>query len=190
MNNDTSTSKKPRFDLFSMKNYNKQKDKQKDTQGHKRKNTQKSSFMSKHNKCPKDKVATTEKWFEERMLYQRDTRSSSVNNPKVTNPEKHMTLDKLETEILKIKHKNCQICLKENTPEFIHMERCSHQFCKECVQEYKSLYNRCPTCSKVINLDYIEEYEGGEIIIPSYTNFRYYGTDFCDFNYNWYTSVY
>lgn len=191
--------KKPRFDLFKTRGYTQKGDgkRNEDKKGERYPN---STFAGKYNKCSKDRIAVTEKWFEERLASQRVASTSPINTPDLKTEVKHMTLDELETEILKIKHKSCGVCNKQHNEidnklgctkqDIIKLERCCHQFCSMCIEGYQSFYNRCPVCSRVINLDIIEEYEGGEIIIPSYNNFQYYYTDFCYNYYNEYDAVY
>lgn len=53
---------------------------------------------------------------------------------------------------------------------------CKHTFCLECIYKHKNLWNRCPTCCKVIDQSKVETYEGSIPNIPSYDTFIYEDT--------------
>jgi hypothetical protein len=158
-NNSDSNIKPPKYELFRKKNSI---------------NTNKrcsSSFNYRNAKCPKDKLQVTEKWFEERL-----TQISPTNN------DKPLSLNELEDQILQSNAQSIVVCDKccKQYSNTIKTERCNHSFCSNCIDEYKILYNRCPKCSCIINLDNAKHYEDDDIIIPSYDNFHYYNLIYDD----------
>ena len=86
------------------------------------------------------------------------------------------SLNDIEVQILVKKHLLCSICNISPEPEQkVELERCKHTFCKDCVCDFSFLYNRCPSCSKIIDAKCSELYEGDDFYIPSYDRFDYFG---------------
>ena len=168
----------PRYELFSKRIHREEKERKKTKYSKKSKspeNKNLSAFHGKDGKCPKNKLKITEKWFEERLStrqspppIQSSLESSPVLRPissPITIPQDNLSLEELETQLLKRKHIHCSICNNsENT-----MESSNY-----LIDEMKSLYNRCPNCNKVIHEHLLNEYEGcDELKGIDYNNFRY-----------------
>ncbi len=70
----------------------------------------------------------------------------------------------------------CNLCNQLPTDKTM-LTNCNHTFCLDCIYKHKHIWNRCPTCCKVIDYSKIEKYEGTVPTIPIYESFSYIGED-------------
>jgi len=121
-----------------------------------------------------------ERWFQERMispLSVPDTQTESNTDTEIKSMyySDSPSLNDIESQILAKKHTLCRICNSNPEPEQkLELERCHHIFCKDCVCYFSFLYNRCPSCSKIIDEKCSDLYEGDDFYIPCYDRFEYY----------------
>ncbi len=129
-------------------------------------------FQKRTNRKSKDITVLAEKWFQERM----ETRSQPEKPEKPEKPEQpeqpQKTQKTQKTEKIDLSKPICYTC---------------SNICDDETEEKKKWFNRCPSCNKAININIMDEYEGGsELNLPAFNDFYYNEPqkDVCQFHYN------
>jgi formylmethanofuran dehydrogenase subunit E len=120
----------------------------------------KKNYNPNYNK--KDKHIFVEKWFQERLNYNK----SEITKTTETN--------KLPPGLTK-KVNAIKFCTKCNEPSLNSNKKycCSEFLCNYCSSFYRELYNRCYKCNSIIDKQLSDLYGDIGITIPPYEDFYY-----------------
>lgn len=111
------------------------------------------------------KCQVAEKWFQER----REQRALAASLPEPVRLPPGLPIPTCTS-------KKCTKCLVPlNSP--ITMRCCNTILCFKCAINQADLINRCFHCNKVIDQSRYEEYDGLNLVIPSYDEFNYVNPD-------------
>ena len=111
-----------------------------------------------------------EDWFAQRKPITESRLSLPSSSPSHTNSTQVITLPNNTSIQGQSNPVVCELC-KSDPINKVKLPACLHTFCLGCILQDTLVYNRCPICKQIINMELFNMYEGLDVSIPSYDKF-------------------